>query len=62
MQRVTQRNLCMTQHKKMETTVAKEGVHTHCSSSSTEQNSANNGKFSTFRAALHRYALCVDEG
>ncbi len=47
---------------KMETMVAKEGVHTQCSRSSAVQHSANNGNFSIFRAVLHCYALCVDEG
>ncbi len=47
---------------KMETMVAKEGVHTQCSRSSAVQHSANNGKFSIVRAVLHCYALCVDEG
>ncbi len=32
----------------METMVAKEGVHTQCSSSSTMQDGANNGEFSNF--------------
>ncbi len=46
----------------MEITVAKEGVHTQYSRSSAVQHCANNGKFSIFRALLHCYALCVDEG
>ena len=46
----------------METTVAKEGVHTQYSRSSAVQHCANNGNFSIFPAALHCYALCVDEG
>ncbi len=44
----------------IETTVAKEGVHTQCSRSSAVQHYANNGIY--FSAALHCYALCVDEG
>ncbi len=39
----------------METIVAKEGVHTQCSSSHT----ANNGEFSIFRAVLHSNMPCV---
>ncbi len=56
---VTLRLICVMQ-RKMETTVAKEGVHT-CGAAA--QHSANNGEFSIFsRCAALQRALCVGGG